>query len=55
MNHFVMLIVLSFGIAVVFTLVNKETREERIRYFFTLLLYMVVGSMIGGWVMSFFP
>lgn len=55
MNHFVMLVFLSLAIAVVFTLISKETTEERVRYFLTLMLYMVVGSLAAGWVMSAIP
>ncbi len=50
-----MLIILSLGIAIVFTLISKETRAEQIRYFVKLMLYMVVGSFVAGWVMSAIP
>ena len=55
MNHFFMLIVISLCIAVVFALISHERRDEQTRYFIKLLLYMVVGSVIGGWVMSAIP
>ncbi len=50
-----MLIILSLAIALVFTLISKETKEERIRYFLTMILYMVVGSFLGSWLMSAIP
>ncbi|MFQ5740222.1 MAG: hypothetical protein ACE5JX_14545 [Acidobacteriota bacterium] len=55
MNHFIGLIILSLSVATVFSLIIKEDRDERIRYFLTLLIYMVVGSFVGGWVMSAIP
>ncbi len=50
-----MLVVLSLVVALVFTLISKETKEERVRYFLTMLLYMIVGSFLGGWLMSAIP
>ena len=55
MNHFVMLLILSLAIAGVFALITENTRSTQIRYFLKLLLYMVVGSLAGGWVMSAIP
>ncbi len=53
MNHYLSLIVLSLCIASVFTLITKDTPEERIRYFLSLLAYMILGSLATGWVMVF--
>lgn len=50
-----MLVILSLCIAVVFALISHERREEQIRYFLKLLLYMIIGSLVGGWVMSAIP
>ncbi len=55
MNHFTGLIILAFGIALVFALIAKEGRPARIRYFFKLLAYMILGSLAGAWVMSAIP
>lgn len=55
MNHFVMLVILSLAIATVFTLVTKQAKSEQLRYFSKMLLYMVVGSLVAGWVMSAIP
>ena len=53
MNHYLGLIILSVCIASVFTLITKDTSEERIRYFLSLLAYMILGSLAAGWVMFF--
>ena len=55
MNHFVGLFILSICIATVFALVNRNETSERIRYFFTLMGYMVVGSLLFAWVMYLIP
>jgi uncharacterized membrane protein YfcA len=55
MNHFVMLAILSLAVAIVFTLITKEDSREQIKYFLKLLLYMVIGSLLGAWVMSAIP
>ena len=50
-----MLSILAFCIAVVFTLISKDTARGRLGYFFKLMLYMAVGSFVAGWVMSAIP
>ncbi len=55
MNHYIAVSILSVCIATVFTLITKETQEERIRYFLKLLGYMVVGSFAVAWVMYSVP
>lgn len=55
MNHFLGLIILSLCIASVFALTMKETREDRVRYFFSLLAYLILGSLIASWIMYPFP
>ncbi|MEJ2080428.1 MAG: hypothetical protein P8Z74_20940 [Acidobacteriota bacterium] len=55
MNHFVSLVILSIVLATVFSLLNRAERRERLRYFFMLLGYMVVGSLIVSWIMYFLP
>jgi hypothetical protein len=54
-NHFVALLVLSFCVATVFALINRSGTEERVKYFLTLIGYMVVGSLVFAWIMSFIP
>lgn len=55
MSHFWGLIVLSVCVAAVFALVMKDSREERMRYFFSLLLYMILGSLMAAWIMYPIP
>lgn len=55
MNHFNGLIILTIGIAAVFAMINKDNASERVRYFLSLLGYMVVGSLIAVWLMNFIP
>ena len=55
MNHFLGLLVLSVCIATIFSLINKSGSKERIRYFLTLMAYMVVGSLLFAWLMYLIP
>jgi uncharacterized membrane protein len=54
-NHFLGLIILSLCIATVFVIVNRERKQDRVRYFLRLLAYMIVGSLLFAWVMYFIP
>ena len=54
-NHYIAISILSVCITTVFTLITKETKEERIRYFLKLLGYMVVGSFVVAWIMYSVP
>ncbi len=55
MNHFSGLIVLSLGVATLFSLLAKENRKQQLHYFFKLLAIMVLGSLVGAWVMLAIP
>ncbi|MDA2928109.1 hypothetical protein MYX78_12940 [Acidobacteria bacterium AH-259-G07] len=55
MNHYIAILILSVCVATVFTLITKETNEERIRYFLKLMAYMVLGSFIAAWIMYSIP
>ena len=55
MNHYIAISILSVCIITVFTLITKETKEERIRYSLKLLGYMVVGSFVVAWIMYSVP
>lgn len=55
MNHFLGLVLLSICVATVFALINKHETEERVRYFLTLMAYMVLGSFLASWVMYLLP
>ncbi len=51
MNHYIAITIISLCIATVFTLITKETKQERIRYFLKLMGYMVLGSFVAAWLM----
>ena len=51
MNHYLAISIISLCIATVFTLITKETKQERIRYFLMLMGYMVLGSFVAAWLM----
>ncbi len=51
MNHYLAISIISLCIATVFTLITKETKQERIRYFLELMGYMVLGSFVAAWLM----
>ncbi|MCZ6486359.1 MAG: hypothetical protein O6826_11750 [Acidobacteria bacterium] len=51
MNHYIAISIISLCIATVFTLITKETKQERIRYFLKLMGYMVLGSFVAAWLM----
>ncbi len=51
MNHYLAISIISLCIATVFTLITKETKQERIRYFLKLMGYMVLGSFVAAWLM----
>lgn len=55
MNHFVGLLIISTCIATAFAFLNRSDRKERLKYFFTLMTYMVFGSLAFSWVMYFIP
>ena len=55
MNHYIAISIMSVCIATVFTLITKETQEERLRYVLKLLGYMVVGSFAAAWIMYSIP
>ena len=52
MNHFVALIITSLCVASVFAFVNPDAGDQPLRYFFKLLGYMIVGSLLVAWLMA---
>jgi len=50
-NHYIAISIISLCIATVFTLITKETKQDRIRYFLKLMGYMVLGSFVAAWLM----
>ena len=55
MNHYVGILIMSICVATVFTLIARDTREERIRYFLKLVVYMAIGSLVVAWIMYIMP
>lgn len=55
MNHYISLLVFSLTVTCIFTAVSKEAEDRRMRYFLTMLGYMVIGSLLAGWLMYFIP
>ncbi len=55
MNHYVSLLVFSLTVASLFTAISKEAENRRTRYFLKMLGYMIVGSLLAGWLMYFIP
>ena len=55
MNHLLGLVILSLCVASVFAFISRETRKTRVRYFLTLLGYMVAGSVLAAWIMHQIP
>jgi len=49
------MVLLSLVIATVFALLNPRPEIRPVRYFFVLLGYMVVGSLLFAWLMYFLP
>ena len=55
MNHFTGLVLLALCVSVIFAVISRDTQGERLRYFFSLMGYMVLGSLVASWVMSVIP
>ena len=55
MGHFSSMVVFAFFVSVVFSLLSKETIQERWKYFFRLFAAFVGISIIAAWVMYPFP
>lgn len=55
MNHFLSLALLALCVSLVFAVIAKDSQKERVRYFLQLFGYMVLGSLVASWVMSFIP
>ncbi len=55
MNHYVSLVIFSLTVASLFTAISKEAEDRRTRYFLTMLGWMIVGSLLAGWLMYFIP
>ncbi len=54
-NHFVLMVIFSVWVSLVFTFIAKTGARERIKYFFFLLGSFVILSVVAGWLMYPFP
>jgi hypothetical protein len=54
-NHFLLMVVFSFLVSLVFTFLNKYETRERAKYFLLLFASFVFFSVLVGWIMYPFP
>jgi hypothetical protein len=54
-DHFVLMIVFSVLVSLVFTFIAKNGTRERLKYFFYLLGSFILLSVLAGWLMYPFP
>jgi cytochrome bd-type quinol oxidase subunit 2 len=54
-NHIVLMVIYAIATALFFTLLWKNDRAERIRFFFFVFLSLFLGGIALGWVMFPFP
>lgn len=53
-SHFLSMVVYAFFVAVVLSLLRRESRKARLRYGLTSFLVMVGGALLFGWLMFLF-
>ena len=54
-HHIVLMFLYAIATALFFTLLWKQGRRERIRFFFFVFLALFVGGIALAWVMYPFP
>ena len=54
-NHVVLMFLYAIATASFFTLLWKQEKRERIRFFFFVFLSLFFGGIALGWVMYPFP
>jgi len=54
-RHFLLMLLFSALVSVVFTFIGKNGARERIKYFFYLFGSFVLISILVGWLMFPFP
>ena len=54
-NHAVLMFLYAVATALFFTLLWKQDRKERIRFFVVVFLSLFVGGIALGWAMFPFP
>ncbi len=54
-NHVVLMLIYALATGVFFSLLWKDTRRERIRFFLLVFLSLFFGGIALGWIMYPFP
>jgi cytochrome bd-type quinol oxidase subunit 2 len=54
-NHAVLMFLYAVATALFFSLLWKETKQDRIRFFFVVFAALFLGGIALGWVMFPFP
>jgi hypothetical protein len=54
-NHIVLMFIYAVATSLFFALLWKNTREERLRFFFLVFSALFIGGIALGWVMYPFP
>ncbi len=54
-NHFLLMVLFSVPVSLVFAFISKDEGRERAKYFFYLLGSFLVLSILVGWLMYPFP
>ena len=54
-NHMVLMFLYAVANGVYFSLLWKNSREERIRFFFLVFVSLFIGGIAFAWVMYPFP
>ncbi len=54
-DHVILMFLYAVATALFFTLLWKETKKERIRFFLTVFCSLFLGGILLSWVMYPFP
>jgi cytochrome bd-type quinol oxidase subunit 2 len=54
-NHFLLMVIFSILVSLVFTFIAKQGAKERLKYFLFLLGSFILLSIAAGWLMYPFP
>ena len=54
-DHFVLMLIFSFLVSLVFTFIAKDRAKERVKYFLFLLASFILLSILAGWLMYPLP
>jgi hypothetical protein len=53
-SHLLSLILYAFFVCIVLAIIRRGKRKAQVRYFVSLFLIMVVGTLLFGWFMYLF-